>query len=328
MIFFRPKNTLSALRKLYGAKVCNFLPEDPKTHLDLVCRSVGKPIEVVLEDVAKKLGVSFTTSIPSFEVSSLSIPIREVWRMAAIPFSDSVIGVCPELCKELKGRFILTSFEALSTAVKSAENRYRSRAPKALEMIVSEASEYGVTRVFIEDGKYFFSLPSGKTAEGDISAAVLGEVIDLLETRELLQFGETSVSVERQKSCYKLSWGGKVIPFPRSAEVWFVDDDPLFSSIVVKLFQRSGISLKTFSDPKEVIKELELSTPSLLITDLHMPGMFGLDLLREVKDKIQKVIILTSDESKELELLKAGASVVLSKRCDPRVLIHHVERAA
>lgn len=328
MIFFRPRSTLSALRKLYGAKVCNSLPEDPKSHLDLVSKSIGKPIETVLENVSKKLGVSFTTSIPAFEVSSLSVPVREVWRMAAIPFQDSVIGVCPELSKELKGRFILTSFEALSIAVKSAESRYRSRAPKALEMIVNEATEYGISKVFIEDGKYFFSLPSGKTAEGEISGSVLGEVLDLLETRELIQFGETSVRVEKYKSCYKISWGGKVIPFPRSAEVWFVDDDPVFTSIVVKLFERSGVSLKTFSDPKDVIKELDSSTPSLLITDLHMPSMFGLDLLKEVKGKIQKVIILTSDESKELELLKAGASVVLSKRCDPRVLIHHVERAA
>lgn len=328
MIFFRPKNTLSALKKLYGSRICNTLPEDPRSHIDLVSKAIGRPIEVVLEEVGKKLGVFFTNTVPFFEISSLSIPVREVWRMSAVPIRDTVVGVCPELAKDLNGKFILTSFEAISVAVKAAEGRFRSRGSKALEMIVEEAKEYGVTRVYVEEGKYFFSLTSGKSAEGEISSVVLGEVTNLLETRDLFQFGETTVRVERQKNSYKLSWGGQVIQFPRSQEVWFLDDDPVFTSIVVKLFERNEINLRTFSNPRDVIKELEVSSPSLLISDLHMPEMFGLDLLREVKDRIPKVIILTSDESKELQLLKAGASVVLSKRCDPRVLIHHVEKAA
>jgi CheY-like chemotaxis protein len=328
MIFCRPKSTFGALKRIYGAKVCSSLPEDRRAHTDLVSKSVGESVEVVLERLAKSLGVSFTNSIPSFEVSDLKIPIREAWRLGAVPLGESVIGVCPDLAKELGGRFILTSFEALSIGIKSAEARFRSRAPKALEMIVEEASQYGVSKVFIQGSKYFFSLQSGKTAEGEISEVVLNDVLTLLESRKSLQFGGKSVAVDKQNTCYKLSWGGKVVPFPRGSELWFLDDDPIFTSIVVKLFERNGIPLRAFSDPLDLIKELENTIPEQLITDLHMPSMSGLDLLKAINKKISKVIVLTSDESKELELLQAGASVVLSKRCDPRVLIHHVKRAA
>lgn len=99
----------------------------------------------------------------------------------------------------------------------------------------------------------------------------------------------------------------------------FVDDDP------VQLYQlermlRGNETLKlagTYSDPRIACEELETAKPDLMITDINMPEMGGIELIKKCKAKLPEleIIALTvqDDIPTVLEAIKAGATGYLLK---------------
>lgn len=74
-----------------------------------------------------------------------------------------------------------------------------------------------------------------------------------------------------------------------------VDDDPLVLQIIAKRLERFGYEVTSISDPTKVMQEMVDSHPRLVLLDIEMPGINGLDLLREIKhyDGSTQVIMLT-----------------------------------
>ncbi len=84
---------------------------------------------------------------------------------------------------------------------------------------------------------------------------------------------------------------------------------------------------------KEAIKQVEELTPDIVVMDISMPLLNGLDATRQIKKRFPevKVLILTvhSNEEYILEILKAGASGYLVKKAAPEELvsaIHAISR--
>ena len=68
-------------------------------------------------------------------------------------------------------------------------------------------------------------------------------------------------------------------------KILVVDDDPYLTTQLRKLLESDELSIDTVSSGQEALNALSANDFSVLITDLRMPGMGGMDLIREVSQR-------------------------------------------
>jgi DNA-binding NtrC family response regulator len=69
-------------------------------------------------------------------------------------------------------------------------------------------------------------------------------------------------------------------PVPR---IFVVDDEPLIASTLAAILQMNGFSAKFFTCPREALNAARLKAPDLLISDVAMPGISGVDLAIQMR---------------------------------------------
>ena len=65
--------------------------------------------------------------------------------------------------------------------------------------------------------------------------------------------------------------------------VWIVDDDRSIRWVLEKALQKADIPCKTFSEAESVLQAIKKEQPALILSDIHMPGKSGLEMLSEIK---------------------------------------------
>jgi two-component system response regulator FixJ len=99
--------------------------------------------------------------------------------------------------------------------------------------------------------------------------------------------------------------------------IFFVDDEPKVCKMVGRTLEQAGLKVTCFTDPTDCLRQLRCRTCDLLITDVKMPEMDGMELLTEVKRIIPSlpVIVITAygDVPMAVEALKVGASDFIEK---------------
>ena len=118
---------------------------------------------------------------------------------------------------------------------------------------------------------------------------------------------------------------------PRKPVISIVDDDPLVRDGIGDLVTSLGYRSLTFASSEEFLESGQVSNTVCLITDLHMPGLNGLDLQQRLLDKgyCTPVIFVTAfPDGKDRErAIKAGAVAFLSKPFEESSLISAVGSA-
>ena len=113
--------------------------------------------------------------------------------------------------------------------------------------------------------------------------------------------------------------------------IWVVDDDESIRWVLERGLSENGIEVETFDSANKVIKKLETENPSLILTDIRMPGKSGIDLLDEVKELRPEIpiIIMTahSDLESAVESYEHGAWEYLPKPFDIEEAVSMVQRA-
>ncbi|MCG9597724.1 nitrogen regulation protein NR(I) [Vibrio sp. Isolate25] len=113
--------------------------------------------------------------------------------------------------------------------------------------------------------------------------------------------------------------------------VWVVDDDSSIRWVMEKTLSSANIKCDTFSDAESVLLALERETPDVLVSDIRMPGIDGIELLRQVHDRSPElpVIIMTahSDLDAAVNAYQKGAFEYLPKPFDVDETLTLVERA-
>ena len=61
-----------------------------------------------------------------------------------------------------------------------------------------------------------------------------------------------------------------------------VDDDPQFTRLVAHVLQRKGYDVVSLNDPQQVLGELIRHGYRIVLLDIDMPGIDGIDLLRRM----------------------------------------------
>lgn len=105
--------------------------------------------------------------------------------------------------------------------------------------------------------------------------------------------------------------------FLRQRTILVVDDETDMLETCARIFRRSGYTCLTTSSGQEALALLERERPDLILTDLRMPRVDGLTLLRRVKQLAPEtpVVIFTAyvSEASAREVLEAGAAAYLPK---------------
>jgi DNA-binding NtrC family response regulator len=105
--------------------------------------------------------------------------------------------------------------------------------------------------------------------------------------------------------------------------VLIVEDDAATRTGLAELVRTWGFAVEAASDGEEAMPLVTAFRPAIVVTDLMMPRMGGLQLLKALKDEEDlKVILLTAQGSVEtaVEALKDGAEDYLTKPVDPQKL--------
>ena len=113
--------------------------------------------------------------------------------------------------------------------------------------------------------------------------------------------------------------------------VWIVDDDESIRWVLDKALTREGIRARSFPGSAELLDALEAQVPDVLISDIRMPGLNGLQLLERlgVERPTLPVIITTahSDLDAAVMAYRGGAFEYLPKPFDVDAVVALVRRA-
>jgi DNA-binding NtrC family response regulator len=116
-----------------------------------------------------------------------------------------------------------------------------------------------------------------------------------------------------------------------SEKVLLVDDEVDFLDTLSERMRTRGMEVSTSSSGSEALKKVEQESYDVIILDLMMPGVDGLEALRILKEKRPElqVILLTGHASVEkgIEAMKLGAMDFLEKPADLSQLTEKIKKA-
>ncbi len=113
-----------------------------------------------------------------------------------------------------------------------------------------------------------------------------------------------------------------------------VDDNDLVRRMAARILRRAGYTVIEAVNGLDALNKLNGSEVDMVITDLRMPLMDGLEFIRELREipayRYLPIAVITSDlqESKRIEVEKAGVRDWISKPFLQHELIDAVERSA
>ena len=117
----------------------------------------------------------------------------------------------------------------------------------------------------------------------------------------------------------------------KSKKVWVADDDESIRFVLEKGLVDAGFEVSVFEDGNEVVNQLDLDKPNLLLTDLKMPGRDGMDLLDTFKNEFSNipVIMMTahSDLDTTVDAFENGAWDYIAKPFDLNDAISKITKA-
>src|SRR5436190_19921660 len=107
------------------------------------------------------------------------------------------------------------------------------------------------------------------------------------------------------------------------ATVLVVDDEPIVRDVVVRYLRRDGYETREAATGDEARRILEAESPELVVLDVMLPGVDGLELCRWIRSRSElPVIMLTArgEETDRIVGLELGADDYVTKPFSPREL--------
>lgn len=114
--------------------------------------------------------------------------------------------------------------------------------------------------------------------------------------------------------------------------IMLVEDNFETAEVLAKLFESRFFEVITAQDGIDALEKLAKTSPQLIVSDIMMPRMSGIDLLKKIRSNPKTaripVVMLTAvdTDEKELQSLEVGADDFISKAEDPQIIVARVER--
>jgi DNA-binding NtrC family response regulator len=131
-----------------------------------------------------------------------------------------------------------------------------------------------------------------------------------------------------------LSGAESMDPASSQLRIFVVDDhDVIASSLAMILQFLGGFHATSFTDPREALRAAQVESPDLLITDVIMPHLSGIDLAIQVLDRCRNCkVLLFSGQTVTASLLKSAQErgydfELLAKPVHPADLLSRIQHA-
>jgi DNA-binding NtrC family response regulator len=116
-----------------------------------------------------------------------------------------------------------------------------------------------------------------------------------------------------------------------SSKIWIVDDERIVRISLADDLCDAGYKVREFADGNSVLAELSESIPDIVITDLKMPGIEGIDLLARLKELHPGIIVIVMTAYGTVEnavkAMKIGAFDYITKPFNTEEIKLTIERA-
>jgi two-component system KDP operon response regulator KdpE len=116
----------------------------------------------------------------------------------------------------------------------------------------------------------------------------------------------------------------------KKRNILVVDDEAQITRVLKTMLSAQGYGIRTAADGKLALEEIKSWSPDLVITDLRMPNMDGLELCRRIRTESRIPIIVLSvkgEETIKVEALDAGADDYVTKPFNVNELLARVRAA-
>jgi DNA-binding response OmpR family regulator len=111
------------------------------------------------------------------------------------------------------------------------------------------------------------------------------------------------------------------------ARVLVVDDEPIVRDVLTRYLRRDGFEVETAADGAAALAAYEARPPDLIVLDLMLPRISGLDVFRRIKDGNGTAVIMLTARGEETERvvgLRMGADDYVAKPFSPREVVARV----
>jgi DNA-binding NtrC family response regulator len=117
-----------------------------------------------------------------------------------------------------------------------------------------------------------------------------------------------------------------------TVQVLILDDEPIVGKRLAPALAKLGCVVESFEDPRKALERIEQKTFDIVVTDIRMEDIDGIEILEKVKERSDrtKVIMITGYATVEVarEALGKGAFDFIAKPFKPNDLREVVVRAA
>jgi two-component system, OmpR family, response regulator len=106
-----------------------------------------------------------------------------------------------------------------------------------------------------------------------------------------------------------------------------VDDDPHIRDVVRFAFEKTGMAISIAQDGKEALRQFDRNVHDLIVLDIGMPEMDGLEVCREIRKSADTPILFLSARDEEIDRilgLEIGGDDYVTKPFSPRELVARV----
>jgi len=113
-----------------------------------------------------------------------------------------------------------------------------------------------------------------------------------------------------------------------ASRILVVDDEPVVTEVVERYLRQQDFEVSLASDGHQALKTAREWHPDLVVLDLMLPGMDGLEVCRNIrKESIMPIIMLTAkgDETDRIVGLELGADDYVVKPFSPRELVARIK---
>ena len=116
-------------------------------------------------------------------------------------------------------------------------------------------------------------------------------------------------------------WESDGIVTEEGGRILVVEDDPMVSEVVDRYLTQAGFTVDVVGDGLVALEHAQRSSPDLVVLDIMLPGMDGLEVCRRLRERAPiPVIMLTAlgQESDKVMGLELGADDYVAKPFSPR----------
>ncbi|HEV7606536.1 MAG TPA: response regulator [Steroidobacteraceae bacterium] len=258
----------------------------------------------------------------------------QVFGIASHTVRRAIPAVAVELVRENGALFALVDETRYPAHELGALTGMRPAANPDRRNLVLVDSESGPIAVLVDavlDASELVTRPTGsllKRIPGVAGIGLLGNgsVIPLLDVAELARSPRDHAlraAAEARSYAKEL----------RRSRVLVVDDSMSVRRAVATLLEDQGYEVAQARDGLEAVKAMEAARPDVLLTDLEMPNMNGLELTAHIRSRADlanlPVIMITSRsmDKHRRQALSSGVNVYLTKPYTDQELLQHVAQA-